>query len=66
VTVHAFARNPSGVRRPAFDVLVERVARSLLAWSTRRSANRMLSHERMALLLSNDRTAPRGGSTFAR
>lgn len=65
MSVHVLARTAS-IRRPALDVLVERVARSLLAWSDRRVVRRQVSHERMALLRANERAASRGGSTFGR
>jgi hypothetical protein len=53
-------------RRPAVDVAVERIARSLLAWSDRRAKKHQLSHERMALMLENQRSAHRGGSSLGR
>jgi hypothetical protein len=61
----ALARSAS-IRRPALDLMVERVARGLLAWSDRRVARLQVSHERMQLLRANERTAARGGSTFVR
>jgi hypothetical protein len=73
MTVHVLAQRSTGalvgttnVRRPALDMMVERVARGLLAWSERRVARLQISHERMALLRANERTASSGGSTFVR
>ena len=58
------------LQRPLIDVMAERVARALLAWSDRRTELRVarqdFSHERMALILANEHSAPRGGSALAR
>ncbi len=53
-------------RRPAIDVAVERLAKSLLAWSDRRAQKNQVSHERMALILENQRSAGHGGSPLGR
>jgi hypothetical protein len=53
-------------RRPAVDIAVERLAKSLLAWSDRRAQKHQLSHERMALILENQRSAHHGGSSLGR
>jgi hypothetical protein len=53
-------------RRPTFDLLVERLAKNLLAWSDRRAKKNQLTHERMALILENQRGAHRGGSGLGR
>jgi hypothetical protein len=53
-------------RRPIVDVTVERIARGLLAWSDRRAQNNRILHERMALLLENQRSTERGGSQLGR
>jgi hypothetical protein len=53
-------------RRSGVDVLIERAARSLLAWSDRRAAKNRISHERMALILENQRNSTRGGSSGGR
>jgi hypothetical protein len=52
--------------RPTVDLLVERAARNMLAWSERRAQKSQLSHERMDLLLDNERAAAPGGSSLAR
>jgi hypothetical protein len=52
--------------RPAVDILVERAARSMLAWSDRRANQNQISHERMDLLRANECLAARGGSDVAR
>jgi hypothetical protein len=52
--------------RPAADALVEKVALRLLAWSDRRAKKNQLTHERMALLLENQRASTRGGSSLGR
>jgi hypothetical protein len=52
--------------RPAVDAAVERIARSLLAWSDRRAQKNQLTNERMALILENQRSAYRGGSSLNR
>jgi hypothetical protein len=58
--------NSTVARRPAVDVAVERLAKSLLAWSDRRAKKNQLSHERMALILENQRSAHHGGSPLGR
>ncbi|HEX3680263.1 MAG TPA: hypothetical protein VHU90_11120 [Galbitalea sp.] len=52
--------------RPAADILIEKVALKLLAWSESRAKRNQLTHERMALVLENQRTANRGGSSLGR
>ncbi|MEJ1230129.1 MAG: hypothetical protein WDM88_05120 [Galbitalea sp.] len=54
------------VRRPMIDVAVERLARRLLRWSERRAALTQPPHERMTLIVHNERTRPAGGSTVGR
>ena len=65
MTAQAFSHqsNTTIARRPASDVLVEKVALRLLAWSDRRAVKNQLTHERMALLLENQHSATRGGSS---
>ncbi len=53
-------------RRPAIDIVIERVARGLLAWSDRRAQKSLFSHARMELLRANESGAPHGGSSIAR
>ena len=67
MTAQAAMRRTSNV--PASDLLIEKVALSLLAWSDRRvQKSRVqktkISHERMALLLENQRTTDRSGSSL--
>ena len=45
---------PTAIRRPAVDVLAEKVARSLLAWTTRRQQIARPSHDRVALIRANE------------
>jgi hypothetical protein len=52
--------------RPTFDILVERVARSMLAWSNRRATQNQVGADRVALLLENQRESTRGGSSLGR
>jgi hypothetical protein len=52
--------------RPAVDILVERAARSMLAWSERRARTSMVGADRIALLVENQRAAERGGSAIGR
>lgn len=52
--------------RPVFDVLVERAARKMLAWANRRASKTVVSHERMSLLIANERTRSSGGSAIGR
>ncbi|MCW2749942.1 MAG: hypothetical protein JWR83_1052 [Aeromicrobium sp.] len=68
MTAGAFSHqsNTTIARRPASDVLVEKVALRLLAWSDRRAVKNQLSHERMALILENQRSSSRGGSPLGR
>jgi hypothetical protein len=42
-------------RRPAVDIVAEKLARRLLAWTTRRQQNAQPTHERMALIRENER-----------
>ena len=42
------------IRRPAVDVLAEKVARSLLAWTNRRQLVALPTHDRVALLRANE------------
>ncbi len=49
-------------RRPALDAAVERVALGLLRWSHRRAELTTPTHERMALLLENERVRTAGSS----
>jgi hypothetical protein len=72
MTAQAFSHHSSNTiaHRPTSDVLVEKVALRLLAWSDRRAVKRtaknVLTHERMALLLESQRSASRGGSSLGR
>ena len=52
--------------RPAADILIEKIALKLLAWSESRAKKNQLTHERMALMLENQRAANRGGSSLGR
>jgi hypothetical protein len=63
---HTMYDNSTAARRPAVDVAVERLAKSLLAWSARRAKKNELTHERMMLIIANERTAPHGGSQIGR
>ena len=69
-TINTVANHPSmsshSAHRPAVDILVERAARSMLAWSDRRANKNQFSHERMHLLRANVCAAARGGSDVAR
>jgi hypothetical protein len=68
MTAHALSHqsNSTIAHRPAADVLVEKVALRLLAWSERRVQKDQFTHERMALVLENQRSAHRGGSSIGR
>ena len=69
MTASAFAtqsNTTTGARRPAVDVAVQALAKSLLAWSDRRAARNQFTTDRMALVLKNQRTANRGGSPLGR
>ena len=68
MTAQAFSHqsNSTIAHRPTSDVLIEKVALRLLAWSDRRVVKNQLTHERMALLRENQRTATRGGSSLGR
>lgn len=52
------------VRRPTVDVLAEKVARSLLAWTNRRAQIARPSNDRVALIRANEklRTSALGGA----
>jgi hypothetical protein len=63
-TTHSHATTIA--RRPAVDVLVERLARSLLAWSDRRANANQLSNERVTLLRENQRNSACGGSALGK
>jgi hypothetical protein len=41
--------------RPAIDVVAERMAKGLLNWTNRRAERTAPSHERMALLIDNEK-----------
>ena len=69
MTASAFATSShttTSAHRPGFDLLVERVAKSLLAWSDRRATRHELTHERMALILENQRATNRERSSLRR
>ena len=53
-------------RRPVVDAAALRIAGGLLAWSDRRAQKNQLSHERVALMLENQRSAYHGGSGLCR
>ena len=53
-------------RRPAIDVLVEKLARRLLRWSDARAAKLHPSAERLALIRENERVRFVGGSSLGR
>jgi hypothetical protein len=64
----SLSRQASGIatHRPAVDLLVERAARSMLAWSERRARTSVIGADRIALLVENQREAARGGSSIGR
>jgi hypothetical protein len=70
MTVHAFSNqsHTTTAHRPVSDVLVEKVALRMLAWSDRRATKRAvknpLTHERMALILENERNTHHDGSSL--
>jgi endonuclease III len=66
VTNHSVMSHHTSAHRPAVDVLVERAARSMLAWSDRRANKNQISHERMDLIRANECVAVHGGSSVAR
>ena len=68
MTAQAYSRHPGTTvaARPAADILIEKVALKLLAWSDSRAKKSQLTHERMALILENQRAANRGGSSLGR
>ena len=43
--------------RPAIDVVAEKMAKGLLNWTNRRAERTAPSHERMALLIDNQKQA---------
>ena len=63
-------------RRPAIDLMVEKLAQTLLAWTARRQSNRRSiaagskaaqpTHERMALIRENEQLRAWAGSPFGR
>jgi hypothetical protein len=65
-TNHSVMSHHSIAHRPAVDILVERAARGMLAWSERRANKNQVSHERMDLLRANECIAAHGGSDVAR
>ena len=68
MTAQAFSHQSSSTiaHRPTSDVLVEKVALRLLAWSERRATKNQLTHERMARLIEIERSAHLGGSSLGR
>ena len=66
LTNHSAVTHRTSARRPAVDILVERAARRMLAWSDRRASKNQLSHERMDLMRANECLAAQGGSSVAR
>ena len=54
------------MHRPAVDIVAEKLARRLLAWTTRRQQSSRLTHERMALIRENERMQLTAGSSFGR
>jgi len=61
--------NTTAVHRPALDILVEKLARRLLAWSEARADREAIAqpdHDRIALILQNDALLFRGGSPLGR
>ena len=64
VAGRAVAGHSVAAHRPAIDIVIERVALGMLAWSERRAEKSLISHERMCLLRAN--AALRGGSGVAR
>ena len=55
---------PTAMHRPAVDVVAEKLARRLLAWTTRRQQSLRLTHERMALIRENERMQLPAGSSL--
>ena len=68
MTAQAFSHhsNSTIAHRSVVDILVERAARSMLAWSDRRAKKNQLGAERVSLLLDNQRQTTRGGSSLGR
>ena len=66
MTVQAFSHQSRTTiaHRPTSDVLVEKIALRMLAWSDRRAAGNQLTHERMALILENEHTTHHHGSSL--
>jgi hypothetical protein len=52
--------------RPASDILIERVALSMLAWSDRRAKKNQFTSDRVARLREVERSAHLGGSPLGR
>jgi hypothetical protein len=66
---HAALSRPersTAAHRPVFDIMVERAAKRMLAWSNRRAGQNQLGADRVALLLENQRQSSRGGSSLGR
>ena len=62
-TIHHRSR-VTVTRRPAVDVMAEKLARHLLAWTTRRQTHSQPNHERMALIRENEQFRVWAGSPF--
>lgn len=56
----------ANVRRPALDVMIEKLGRHLLRWSDARAAKLVPSRERLALIRENERARFVGGSQLGR
>jgi hypothetical protein len=54
----------TAMHRPTVDLVAEKLARRLLAWTTRRQQSSRLTHERMALIRDNERAKQLAGSTL--
>ncbi|HEX4442362.1 MAG TPA: hypothetical protein VHZ81_02210 [Galbitalea sp.] len=52
------------IHRPTVDVVAEKLARRLLAWTTRRQQSARITHERMALIRDNERVKLWAGSAL--
>jgi hypothetical protein len=68
-TVHTHRSIPSLSRRPVLDIMVENLARRLLAWSEHHqehAVSTQLTHERMVLIRENERLRQWAGSPYGR
>ena len=68
MTAQAFSHSSghTNAARPAFDILVEKIALNMLAWSDRRALKNQLTLERVTRLREVERSADLGGSPLGR